>query len=94
MKCMLFSFFASVLSVAAFAVELDLAGEWSLIAVKDIQTGTYAKTDKPDVSPYIPARSLSSPRTRSLLNSSRSRSALRILQNYANDVSRLNGNHL
>ena len=55
MKCMLFSFFASALSVVAFAVELDLAGEWSLIAVKDIQTGTYAKTDKPDVSPYIPA---------------------------------------
>ena len=55
MNRILFSFLASALSVAAFAVELDLAGEWSLIAVKDVQTGTYAKTDKPDVSPYIPA---------------------------------------
>ena len=55
MNRMLFSFLASALSVAAFAVELDLAGEWSLIAVKDVQTGTSAKTDKPDVSPYIPA---------------------------------------
>ena len=37
------------------AAELDLAGEWTLISVKDIQTGTYASTDKPEVSPYIPA---------------------------------------
>ena len=55
MNRILFSFLASALSVAAFAVELDLAGEWSLIAVKDVQTGTYANTDTQDVSPYIPA---------------------------------------
>ena len=55
MNRILFSFLASALSVAAFAVELDLAGEWSLIAVKDVQTGTCAKTDKPDVLPYISA---------------------------------------
>ena len=66
MNRILFSFLASALSVAAFAVELDLAGEWSLIAVKDVQTGTYAKTDKPDVSPYIPAMSTTD-RTRQTL---------------------------
>jgi len=35
MKRILFSFFASALSVAAFAVELDLAGTWKLVKADD-----------------------------------------------------------
>jgi len=188
MKRILFSFFASVLAVAAFAAELDLAGTWKLVKADDAKVSCpivvpggvhtallkaglmkdafWGQNEKDmqwvgksdwnisrefevskdllakkeivlrledcdafatifvngqkvgettdrfqrytfDVKPFLkagtntiegrfrsPVPSLSSPRTRSRLSSSRSRSALRILQNYANDVSRLNGNHL
>ena len=51
----LFLFFSAALSVAVLADEIDLAGEWSLIAMKNIQVGTYAKANDPYASPCIPA---------------------------------------